>query len=153
MNGRWLLLSVFAALAMLLGGCQNTVNTVENADRNATPEIIADKRFITDGFLENRLVLRSVHMSPSASGNMMVQVSATNVRTGFFSQLWSGMTGGNPYRVDYRFTWQDANGMVVDLPLSAWRTVSIRPGETIQFTAIAPNLRCKDFVLNVKESE
>ena len=153
MRKKGLLLFALAAVALCFGGCQNTVNTVENADKSATPDVITDKRFITDGFLKNRLALRSVYMSPAASGNLMVQVSATNVRTGFFAQMWSGFTGDNPYRVDYKFTWQDENGMVVDTPLSAWRTVSIHPGETVQFVAVAPSLRCKDFLLNVKESE
>lgn len=139
--------------ALLLGaGCQNTVNTVENAEKSATPNPVADKRYITDGFLKDRLILRSVNMSPAASGNMMVQVSATNVRTGVLSQAWSGITGDNPYPIDYKFTWQDENGMTVETPLVGWRTITIHPGETVQFKAIAPDKRCKDFILNIKES-
>ncbi len=154
MNKKCLLLSSLAAGLLALGsGCQNTVNTVENADKSATPNTITDKRYVTDGFLKDRLVLRSVNMSPAASGNMMVQVSATNVRTGVLSQAWSGITGDNPYPVDYKFTWQDENGMAVETPLSAWRTVTVHPGETVYFKAIAPDQRCKDFILNIKESK
>ncbi len=154
MKRKYLLLwSIAAGLLAFGGGCQNSVNTVENADKSATPNTIVDKRYVTDGFLKDRLLLRSVNMSPAASGNMMVQVSATNVRTGVLSQAWSGLTGDNPYSIDYKFTWQDENGMAVETPLAGWRTITVHPGETVHFKAIAPDKRCKDFLLNIKESK
>lgn len=84
---------------------------------------------------------------------MMVQVKAVNTRTGWISQFWSGLTGENPYPVDYKFIWFDQNGMELASNLSAWRTVTIHPGEAIQFQAVAPTPQCKDFVLYLKESE
>ncbi len=144
---------VAGLLLLLAAGCQNTVNTVENADKSAAPTTITDKRFVTDGFLRDRLALRSVRMAPGASGNMVVEVAATNVRTGFFSELWSSLTGENPYPVDYKFTWQNADGITVETPLSAWRTVQVIPGETVYFKAVAPTPDCRDFILNVKESD
>ena len=52
--------TIFFALlgAVLITGCQNTVNTVENADKAMTPNTIQDMRFITDGFLKDRLALK-----------------------------------------------------------------------------------------------
>lgn len=145
------LLAAFVMALFVLAGCQASVNTIENADKHATPNLVNDVRFVTDGFLRDRLVLQSVKMSPSAGGNMMVEVAATNVRTGVLSQAWSGMTGENPYPVTYKFTWQDANGMTVDTPLSIWKTARIIPGETVYFRAVAPTPQCKDFILSVKE--
>jgi len=145
-----------AALVLAAGaicGCQNTVNTVENAERHAANSSISNRRYVTDIFLQDRLLLRSVDAVTGASGNLTVQVVAINARTGVFSQFWSGLTGENPYNVDYKFVWLDQNGIVMDTPLSIWRTVTVYPGEPVYFKAIAPNAQCKDFILNVKESK
>ena len=61
------------------------------------------------------------------------------------------MTGDVPYTVDYKFVWQDANGMAVDTQLSIWQSRQIKPGETVYFKSIAPTPQCKDFILNLKE--
>ena len=104
------LLGWFAA-ALMLAACQNTVNTVENADKTMTPNTIADARFVTDGFLKDRLGLQSVTMGKTADGFKRVQLEVINLRTGVLSQAWSGITGENPYKIRYRFTWFDEDGM------------------------------------------
>ena len=91
------------ALLLAGSGCQNTVNTVENADKTMTPNTINDARFVTDGFLKDRLALRRVNVSRTPDGFMRVQLEATNVRTGAFAQAWSGLKGDNPYKVLYKF--------------------------------------------------
>ncbi len=143
-------LSALAACAAL-SACQNTVNTVENTDKSGTPNVIRDTRFVTDGWLRDRLVLRSVKTAISPTGHLVVEVTATNVRTGALAQTWSGLTGANPYTVDYKFVWQDANGMTVDTQLSIWQTKTVKPGETVFFKSTAPTPQCKDFILNLKE--
>ena len=143
-------LSVMAA-GLALAACQNTVNTVENADKNATPNVIRDARFVTDGWLRDRLALRSVKTATANSGHLMVEVAATNVRTGALAQTWSSITGDVPYTVDYKFDWQDANGMTVESSLSIWQSRQIKPGETVYFKSVAPTAECKDFILNLKE--
>ena len=95
-----------AAVCLVVAACQNTVNTVENADKSATPNVIRDARFVTDGWLRDRLALRSVKTAVSPTGLLVVEVTATNVRTSAFAQTWSGMTGDVPYTVDYKFVWQ-----------------------------------------------
>ena len=144
------LLTVIAVLC--LTGCQNTVNSVENTDKNAVVNQIRDSRVITDRFLRDRLLLRSVRTARTEAGLLRVEVTATNARTGIFSQLWSGLTGENPYRFDYIFRWQDAGGMTVQTPLSGWRTVSAYPGETVFLHSVAPTAACQDFILEIKES-
>lgn len=142
-------------LGMLLSsvGCQNTVNSVENKDKTMRPDVIASARVVTDGFLKNRLLLKSVEKAETSDGFLKIQVTAVNARTGFWSELWSGMTGGNPYRIDYKFDWLDKNGMKVDTILSRWRQRTIKPGETVYFNSVSPTKNCKDFMLELKEAE
>lgn len=137
---------------MALTACQNTVNTTENAEKQAKPNLVNDSRFVTDSFLKNRLEWKSVKTATTPSGNMVVEVTALNTRTGFFPELWSWMRHSNPYPIQYKFTWQNANGMTVDSPISnVWQTVRVKPGETVSFRSVAPTKDCKDFVLSVKE--
>ena len=146
------LLGWFAA-AMMLAACQNTVNTVENADKTMTPNAIADARFVTDGFLKDRLGLQSVTMGRTADGFKRVQLEVINLRTGVLSQAWSGITGENPYKIRYRFTWFDEDGMAVNnTVLADWRDATIIPGETLFLQSVAPTKYCSDFKISLKEA-
>ena len=140
-----------AVLLLALAGCQNTVNTVENADKSMTPNTIKDIRFVTDGWLRDRLALKKVITSETPDGFLRVQIEAVNVRTGPAAQTWSSLKGDNPYRVRYKFDWFDASGMAVRGILSDWRETTIIPGETAYFQAIAPTPACKDFKLSIRE--
>jgi uncharacterized protein YcfL len=144
-----------AALGILLlagTGCQNTVNTVETEDKNMTVNTVKDNRYVTDSFLRDRLRLVGVNTSETPEGLMRAQLTAVNVRTGVFAQAWSSMTNDNPYRVLYKFTWFDGNGMEVESILSSWHERRIIPGETVQFQSVAPRKDCKDFRIELKEA-
>ena len=146
------LLGWFAA-ALMLAACQDTVNTVENADKTMTPNTIADARFLTDGFLKDRLGLQSVTMGKTADGFKRVQLEVINLRTGVLSQAWSGITGENPYKIRYRFTWFDEDGMAVNnTVLADWRDATIIPGETLFLQSVAPTKQCSDFKISLKEA-
>ena len=146
------LLGWFAA-AMMLAACQDTVNTVENADKTMTPNTVADARFVTDGFLKDRLGLQSVTMGKTADGFKRVQLEVINLRTGVLSQAWSGITGENPYKIRYRFTWFDEDGMAVNnTVLADWRDATIIPGETLFLQSVAPTKYCSDFKISLKEA-
>jgi len=138
---------VLAAALAGATGCINSVNTTENADKNMTPTHISDTRFVTDGFLRDRLALRNVRFSPAPGGLQQVQVEATSLRVGFWSQLGSG----EKYHIRYKFTWFDNTGMKVETVLSDWQDMYILPGETVQFQSVAPTPACKDFRLNLIE--
>lgn len=146
------LCAVIGILTAGICGCQNTVNTVENADKTMTPNVVNDKRFVTDGYLKDRLQMTGVTTHETDGGLLQVQVAAVNTRTGFFSQIWSGITGENPYKVNYKFTWFDVNGMAVDSSLSLWQTIEVIPGEAVYFRSVAPTKACKDFMLNLREA-
>jgi len=137
---------------LLAAGCQNSANRVENADRVMTPNVINDKRFVTDGFLADRLKLTGLVTTTTADGLLRVQITAVNVRTGFFSQMWSGMTRENPYPIQYKFTWFDKNGMAIDSIVSTWKDMTVIPGEEVQIQSVAPNRDSKDFTIQLKEA-
>ena len=139
----------FAAALAATAGCINSVNTTENADKNMTPTHIADARFVTDGFLRDRLALRNVRFSPAPGGLQQVQVEATSLRVGFWDQSF----GPEKYHVRYKFTWFDQNGMAIETVLSDWQDMWILPGETVQFQSVAPSPACKDFRLNLMEGK
>ena len=146
--------TIFFALlgAVLIAGCQNTVNTVESANKTMTPNTIQDMRFITDGFLKDRLALKGVNVSRTQDGFMRVQLEAVNVRTGALAQMWSGITGENPYPIRYKFFWFDKAGMAVNGIVSDWQNVTVIPGETVYLQSVAPTKDCSDFKISLKEA-
>jgi len=147
-------LTTAAALLLALGavGCQDTVNTVENRDPAMTPDSVDTRAFSTDSFCRDRLALISMRRSTTPGGVMMVQAQIRSERYGFWSELWSGMTGTNPYHVLYRFDWLDGSGMAVSTAANAWQPLIFAPGEVKFIQGVAPNARCRDFVLSVREA-
>ena len=146
-------LALFAAAAML-AACQNSVNTVENADKNMTPNTISDARFVTDGFLKRRLALLSLTTGRTADGFMRAQLEVVNVRTGVFSEAWSDITGENPYKIRYRWTWFTEDGMAVNnTVLADWQDATIIPGETLFLQSVAPYKNCNDFKISLREAD
>ena len=148
---RSILTGGFAAAIMLLAGCQNTVNTVENADKNMTPNTIRDARFVTDGFLKDRLALKDLVVSQTPDGFMRAQLEVINVRIGPFSQTWSAIKDDHPYKIRYKFTWFTQDGMAVDTILSDWQNATVIPGESLYLQSVAPRKDCKDFKISLKE--
>ena len=145
---------VWIAAALALTACQNSVNTVENADKTMTPNTISDSRFITDSFLKRRLALQSLTTGRTADGFMRAQLEVVNVRTGALAQAWSGMTGENPYKIRYRFTWFTEDGMAVNnTVLADWQDATIIPGETLFLQSVAPYKNCSDFKVSLREAD
>ena len=137
---------------LLATGCQCTVNRGEYADKTMTPNTINDTRFVTDGFLKDRLALKKIDVSSTADGFMRVQLEAVNIRTGGFAQVWSGLTGDNPYKIRYKFSWFTRDGMAVNTLLSDWQDATVIPGETIFLQSVAPSKDCRDFKISLKEA-
>ena len=143
-----------AAAIVMLAACQNSVNTVENADKTMTPNTINDARFVTDGFLKNRLALQSLTLGKTADGFKRAQLEVVNMRTGVVAQAWSGITGENPYKIRYRFTWFTEDGMAVNnTVLADWQDATIIPGETLFLQSVAPYKNCNDFKISLREAD
>lgn len=143
---------IIAGSCLLIAGCQSTVDTVENKEKNMQREAVDTSRVSTDGFLQNRLKIIRVDKKQQADGLLKVQVTARNVRTGFWSQIGSWFMGDNPYQITYRFNWLDQDGMEVETAASTWIPLTVLPGDTIRLGAVSPNSRCKDFVLSLREN-
>ena len=131
-------------LAGICGCHQNTVNTAGMRSGQET-------RFVTDDFLRDRLELKSIKTARTADGFLQAQLEVTNMRVGWFGQLWSSITGENPYKVRYKFVWFDANGIAVKTVLSDWQDATIIPGETFYLTSVAPSADCADFQVSFHE--
>ena len=141
-------------LLLFLAGCQNTVNTLENANKKTNPELIQDSRFITDNFLRDRLGLRSLIVSKTPDGRLKAQLEAVNLRTGAIAQGWSRAKKANPYKIRYKFTFFTEDGMAVEMPMvTGWREVTIIPGEIVYLQAIAPRRECVDFNVSLMEAK
>lgn len=142
-----------ATVGLLLVGCQDTVNTVGNRETKMERDKVDTSRVSTDSFINRRLKIERVDKRVQPDGLLMVQVSAKNVRTGFFSEMVSWFMDDNPYKITYRFSWLDKNGMEVSTAASTWIPMTVIPGDTVRLQAISPNSRCRDFILSLREAD
>lgn len=140
-----------AVMALMSGCVQNTVNTAENEQKSMVPEAIQSKYVSTDSYLRNRLRIMSIDKETTDAGLLHVQVTFRSERVGVFSEFWSWFTGENPYKVEYKFDWLDSKGMQVFTATSTWKEIDLMPGETMRVQSMAPNEKCKDFMLSMKE--
>ncbi len=147
-----MLLGAVVVTGLLLIGCQDTVNTVGNRESNMQREKVDTSRVSTDSFINRRLKIERVDKKIKADGLMLVQVTAKNVRTGFFSEIGSWFMNDNPYKITYRFSWLDKDGMAVNTAASTWIPMTVIPGDTIRIQAVSPNSRCRDFILSLREN-
>lgn len=54
-------------------------------------------------------------------------------------------------RIRYRYIWKDESGATVqDVDVSSWEKLTIQSGSMQVLSSIAPDRRCKSFVLSVK---
>ena len=90
-------------------------------------------------------------MAQTDGGVRQLQVTLRSERYGFFSEIWSWMTGENPYYINYRVDWLDGNGMQVPSPSSNWMTEIFYPGETKYIRSVAPTSQCADYMVSLKE--
>lgn len=143
--------TMFAAVVIVCAGCQNTVSTIENEQREMKVNYIRSKNISTDAYLRDRLIIDSMNKSTLPSGLMQAQVTIRSNRVGFFTELWSDITDEDPYKISYRFNWLDLDGMEVKTASSVWTELDLIPGETKRIQSVGPNPRCKDFMLSIKE--
>ena len=142
---------IIAGSCLLLCACQSTVNTVENKQQNMQRDAVDTSRISTDGFLRRRLQIVRVDKKLQPDGLLKVQVTARNVRSGFWAQIGTWFMGDNPYHITYRFSWLDKDGMEVETAASTWVPMTVLPGDTIRLRAVSPNSRSKDFILSLRE--
>lgn len=133
--------SAFAAPALLtvllLCGCANNINTVERAQPQAQPNLIADKRVITDNTLAG--TFRTVNViEGEASGLKKIQVTIENLKNSVRT-------------LNYKFEWVDKNGMAINSPNETWKTVRLQGRETTTISTVAITPNAADFLLKLRE--
>jgi uncharacterized protein YcfL len=126
------------AIALAVAGCHtNTVNSVENAQKDAQRSMITDQRVVTDTKLNRRVSVVGVNTGMTPGGLLKVQVELLN-RTK--SQV----------RFAYRFEWFDAAGMQINNAMSGVVVPDqIDGGESIFIAQVAPDPASKDFRLKL----
>lgn len=123
------IISVFCAAAAL-AGC-STVNTVEPAQSAARPNMVNDKRVITDSAVNDYARVEAVS-SAVVGGLLKIQLKVYNRTTAYRT-------------VNYKFSWFDANGMEIVSAASPWLTLALEGGETKFVSAVAPSAAAADF--------
>lgn len=126
-----------ATATLVLAGCKS-VNTTQPTDRANPPQIVSDKRVVTDPSLQRRVQITEVHEAQTAGGHLRVQVSVINTT--------------RRYRTfNYRFEWFDADGIYIETPASGYRARHIEGGESLMLIGVAPTATAKDFRLKLLE--
>ena len=132
-------LAALAALALAVAGCHNSMNTVENAQKEGQRSMIADQRVVTDSGLGRAVSVVGVNTGMTPGGFLKVQV-----------ELFNRSRSLHPF--SYRFEWFDQNGMQVSQSLSPVVADQIEGGESKFISAVAPTMACKDFRLKLLEA-
>ncbi len=128
-----------AAVILLVSISCRTVNTVERADPRATPTVIRDSRIITDPSLNKKSAVLQIRETRVGNGLLKIQAEILN-RT------------SSRKRINYRFDWIDDAGMVIDSPLTNWKSLSLAGKESRFISSVAPTPRAVDFKLKLIEA-
>lgn len=126
---------LIAAVAAFLAGC-DTMNTVEPRDSKAVPNIVADKRIITDTALDQYAFVSAINEGRTPQGLLRIQAEIANTTSDYKN-------------VNYKFEWFDKNGMLVESPSSPWKDLTLEGGERRYVTGVAPNANVVDFRLKL----
>jgi uncharacterized protein YcfL len=126
----------WVVLALGLAAC-STVNRVEPQVSRAEPEVVNDRRIVTDEDLARAAAITQV-VESTTDDLLRVQVQLDN-RT---DEL---------HRIQYRFDWFDAEGMRVESPMSVWRPKTLFGGEQVWVSGTAPAPGVVDFKLQLIE--
>ena len=124
------------ALTLMVAGCHDTMNSVENAQKEGQRNMVSDQRVVSDIGLNRKVGVVGVNTALTPGGFLRVQVELLN-RTGSMQNF------------NYRFEWFDQNGMQVNGTSTAVMSDQIGGKESKYISAVAPTLACKDFRLKL----
>ncbi|MEM6331799.1 MAG: DUF1425 domain-containing protein [Planctomycetota bacterium] len=128
--------AVLLALAVSIGGCSSSVNTIENRDKRAAVTPVADERVITDAYFDRRVVVTSLIEDTGPDGNRIAEAEAMNTSNAY-------------QRFRYQYTWFNEAGRAITSLSSTWVDESIAPGAMKRLTSVAPNASAQDFRLEI----
>jgi len=124
------------ALTLMVAGCHDTMNSVENAQKEGQRNMVSDQRVVSDIGLNRKVGVVGVNTALTPGGFLRVQVELLN-RTGSMQNF------------NYHFEWFDQNGMQVNGTSTAVMSDQIGGKESKYISAVAPTLACKDFRLKL----
>ena len=127
--------ALFAA-ALVVAGCHDTMNSVENAQKTSQRNMISDQRVVSDTGLNRKVGVVGIITAMTPGGFLKVQVELLN-------------STGSLQNFNYRFEWLDQNGMQVNNASTAVISDEIAGKESKFISAIAPTEACKDFRLKL----
>lgn len=127
-----------AALALALGGCATSVNTVTRAQPEATPDFVNDKRVVTDQSLARKLTVVSVNQGKASGDLLKVQATLRN-------------NSSKPQAFAYKFDFIADDGMELSSPTGGWKQIQLEGKEERSVAAIATSPRAVDFRLKLRE--
>jgi len=124
------------AIALAVAGCHDTMNSVENAQKEGQRNMVSDQRVISDLGLNKKVSIVGVNTALTPGGFLRVQVELLN-RTGSLQNF------------NYHFEWFDQNGMQISGSSTAVIADEIVGKEDKFISAIAPTETAKDFRLKL----
>jgi uncharacterized protein YcfL len=131
-------LGLATAALLLAAGCATNVNTVQPLNSGATPNVVADRRVITDNTLARRVQVVSLNQA-TVSGNLLkVQATIQNLKN-------------SVQTLNYKFEWVDQDGMAVSSPNETWKSIQLQGRETATISSVAVSPRAADFTLKLRE--
>lgn len=124
------------ALILAVTGCHDTMNSVENAQKEGQRNMVSDSRVVSDTGLNRKVNVGGVNTALTPGGFLKVQVELLN-RTGSLQNF------------NYHFEWFDQNGMQVGGSSTAVIPDEIAGKEDKFISAVAPTQAAKDFRLKL----
>lgn len=129
-------LIVVGLLAVVTGCSTNSMNSVENAQKDGQRHMVADQRVLTAP--NSNITVVGVNSAMTPGGVLKIQVELLNKTKSLQT-------------FNYRFEWFDASGMQISYLSTAVIPAVIEGGESKFVQTVAPTPACKDFRLKLIE--
>lgn len=127
------------AIVLTVAGCHNSMNSVENGQKEGQRTMVTDQRVVSDMSLNKSVSVVGINTAMTPGDVLKVQAELLN-RT------------RSLHRFSYKFEWFDLNGMQINNVMSVVVADQIEGGESKFISAVAPTPACKDFRLKLLEA-
>lgn len=133
------ILSLLAAAGLIAGCSTSNVNTVSRSESQATPEMVGDKRIITDASLGRMIRIVGVNEAVVSGNLKKIQVTLENAKN-------------DPRTISYKFEWVNKDGMATGGLGEMWKPLQFGGRETKTISAVATSPQAVDFTLKLAEA-
>lgn len=132
-------MAALGAVLLSAGCATRSINTVEAAQPEGIPYMVADKRIITDPSLSRNVYVVGVNESFTEAGYKKVQIQIYN-RTRSMKAF------------TYRVEWFDQDGMIITSSLDNRTPIQIEGGQKRNIAVLATSPKAVDFRFTFLES-